>query len=194
MPEVYVPLEQSANRGDQNWVIARVGHNPLEFSSTIREAVRRLDPTQPVADLVSLDQMVDRSTAARRFNMVVITLFAGLAFLLALIGIYGVTAYSVSQRTPELGIRVALGASPGDVSRLLLSEGVKLAGIGALSGGVLALVASRALASMVYGVAVTDAITFLGSGALLIGAALLATWLPARRAARVNPLIALRAE
>jgi len=194
MPEVYVPLEQSANRGDQNWVIARVGHNPLEFSAAIREVVRRLDPTQPIADLVTLDQMVDRSTAARRFNMVVITLFAGLAFLLALIGIYGVTAYSVSQRTQELGIRVALGASPGDVSRLLLNEGLKLAGIGALAGGVLAVVASRALASMVYGVAVTDAITFLGSGALLIGAALLATWLPARRAARVNPLIALRAE
>jgi putative ABC transport system permease protein len=194
-PEMYLPEAQfTGPLGEERWVILRAAGNPLQLTTAIRDAVRRLDPSQPIADMVSLDQMVDRSTAARRFNMWLISLFAGLAFGLALIGIYGVTAYTVSQRTRELGIRLALGAARGDVIRLLLGEGLWLAGAGTTIGLGLAIVTTRLLASMLYAVPVTDPFTFAGSGALLIAAALLATWIPARRAAGVDPLIALRAE
>ena len=194
MPEIYLPLDQMGDIGDQGWIVARVDGNPLRLAGAVRESVRRLDPSQPVADVLSLDQMVSRSTAARRFNMLLITLFAAMALGLALIGIYGVTSYSLSQRTHELGIRLALGATGRDVIRLVLGEGLVLALIGAVLGIGLALAGSRFLASMLFGVSARDALTFTGAALLLVVAALLAAWVPARRAARVDPLISLRSE
>jgi putative ABC transport system permease protein len=160
----------------------------------LRDVVRRADATTPIADLVSLEQLIGRTTAARRFNMTVVTLFAGLAFLLAVIGVYGVTSYAVSQRTREVGLRMALGAQRRDVTRMVLGEGIALALIGVAVGMIGAFAASRAIASMLFDVTATDLPTFVGTAALLIAAAGLATYIPARRAARVDPMIALRSE
>ncbi len=193
-PEMYLPVEQFPEEGEQTWVILRVERNPLQLAGAVREAVRRADPTQPVAELVSLEQLVGRSTAARRFNMMLIGLFAGLAFVLAVIGVYGVTTYAVSQRTRELGIRMALGAQRGDVVRLVLREGLRLAAVGVFVGLAIAFAASRALTSMLFEVTTTDLATYAGTALLLAAATVLATYLPARRAAGVDPVIALRSE
>jgi putative ABC transport system permease protein len=193
-PEVYLPQPQTRDTRDQMWVIIRADRDPMALAAVVRDAVRRVDAVQPVADLVSLEQMVGRSTAARRFNMTLVTLFAALAFALAVIGVYGVTSYAVSQRTRELGIRIALGAGRSDVMGMVLREGAVLAGAGVVAGAVLAIVAARALASMLYDVTTTDLPTYLAMAIVLALAALFATWIPARRAAKVDPIVALKSE
>jgi len=193
-PELYLPLAQARQWGEQMWLALRAERNPLRLAGLVREAVKRADPQQPVAELVSLDQMVGRSTAARRFTMMLISLFAGLAVALAVIGVYGVTSYAVSQRTRELGIRMALGAAQRDVVQLVLREGMVLALVGLLIGVVVAFAASRVLGSMLFEVSTSDALTYAATAFLLAAAAALATWLPARRAARVDPVIALKSE
>jgi predicted permease len=193
-PEIYLLQSQTLDSRDQMWVILRADRTPMALAAVVRDAVRRIDTAEPVADLVSLEQMVGRSTAARRFNMTLVTLFAGLAFALALIGVYGVTAYAVSQRTRELGIRMALGARRRDVMGMVLKEGAVLAGAGIVVGAVLAIVAVRALGSMLYDVTPTDLPTYLGMALLLALAVLFATWIPARRAAKVDPIVALKSE
>jgi putative ABC transport system permease protein len=193
-PEIYIPQAQTTDGAGQSWVIVRAARNPLALAGMLRDVVRRADATTPIADLVSLEQLIGRTTAARRFNMTVVTLFAGLAFLLAVIGVYGVTSYAVSQRTREVGLRMALGAQRRDVTRMVLGEGIALALIGVAVGMIGAFAASRAIASMLFDVTATDLPTFVGTAALLIAAAGLATYIPARRAARVDPMIALRSE
>jgi len=193
-PELYLPLAQAPDWGEQMWIAIRADRNPLLLAGTVREAVRRADPQQPVAELFSLDQAIGQSTAARRFNMMLISLFAGLAVALSVIGVYGLTSYAVSQRTRELGIRIALGAKQGDVVRLVIREGLRLALIGAAIGLPIAFAASKAIGSMLFEVTTSDALTYAGTAALLISAAVLATWIPARRAARVDPVVALKSE
>jgi ABC-type antimicrobial peptide transport system permease subunit len=138
--------------------------------------------------------MIDRQTAARRFNTTLLTIFALLAVALALFGIYGVTAYAVTQRTRELGIRMALGARGADVVGLLLRESLRRVALGVGLGLVASLAVTRALTSMLFEVTPSDAGTFAATALLLIAVALMATWLPARRATRVDPMVALRAE
>jgi predicted permease len=177
------------------WVVMRSSRGaPLALVGALKDAVKLADPEQPIGDLVSLEQLIGRQTAARRFNTTLLGVFALLAVGLALVGIYGVTSYAVAQRQRELGIRLALGAGPKDVMRLLVGESLMRVAIGVVLGLAIALVASRALVSMLYGVQRWDPLTFAGTALLLGVVALLATWLPARKATRVDPIVTLRAE
>jgi ABC-type antimicrobial peptide transport system permease subunit len=141
-----------------------------------------------------MTDIVGRSIAERRFTMLLLAAFAAVAVVLASIGVYGVLAYLVSQRTQEIGVRLAIGAAPADVSRLFLREGVALAGVGLAAGLAIAVAAARALTAMLFGITATDPLTFLGVAGVLSLTAILASYLPARRAARVDPMEALRAE
>ena len=193
-PEIYTPAAQES-RLDEMWVVFRAANGkPLQMTGIIRNAVRQADPEQPIGEIASLTELADQLTAARRFNTTLLTLFALLAMGLALVGIYGVTAYAVTQRTRELGIRLALGAQPGQVVDLLVRENLRRVTIGVALGLVAALGAARVLKALLYDVAPSDALTFGGTAVLLAGVALAATWWPARRATRVDPMTALRAE
>ena len=193
-PEIYVSTEQETALPEM-WVVARTRTgSPLRLAGAIRDAVRLADAEQPIGDIVSLGQLIDRQTAARRFNTTLLGVFALLAVGLALVGIYGVTGYAVAQRHRELGIRMALGARPADVVRMLLGESLARVALGVALGLAAAFVATKALTTMLYGVAPSDAATFVVTALLLAAVALLATWLPARRATRVDPVLALRTE
>jgi len=176
------------------WVVLKAKHSPLALVGAVRDAVRQVDPQQPIGDLMSLDQALSRSTAARRLSMTLLTLFAALAVLLALIGIYGITAYTVTQRTRELGLRMAIGARPAEVVAMLLRENLLLVIGGLVLGMAGAALATRALRTMLFGVSTLDAVTFIGAALVLGGIAMLATYVPARRAARIDPMEALRYE
>ncbi len=164
------------------------------LATAIREGVHDVDPTMPIYNLRTMEHAVSASVSQPRFYTILLTAFAGLALLLAALGIYGVIAYSVSQRTRELGIRIALGATQQRVTRLVLNQGMALAITGALLGLIAAVWLVRLLATMLYGVAPTDGATFAFVSIALVGVAWLASYLPARRAARVDPVIAMRAE
>jgi predicted permease len=193
-PALYTAALQEGGQ-PQMWVVtrSRTG-SPLKLVGAIRDAVRTADPQQPIGDIVSLEQLIGRQTAARRFNTTLLGVFAALAVVLALVGIYGVTSYAVAQRYRELGIRMALGAKPQDVVRLLVNESLVRVAAGVGIGLAIALVATRALSTMLFGVAPQDAATFAATALLLGAVALVATWLPARRATRVDPMVTLRTE
>jgi putative ABC transport system permease protein len=167
---------------------------PQTIASHARAVVRQLDSALPVYDIKAMEQRISESVAARRLAITVLAGFAGLSLLLAVLGIYGVVSYTTSQRTKELGIRLALGADPRAVVRMVLVGGIALAGIGVLLGAVAFLGLGRALRALLYGVAPQDPATIVLCGAAMIGAALIACYLPARRAARVDPVTALREE
>lgn len=193
-PEIYTPAAQQPSL-DQMWVVFRATNGkPLQLAGAIREAVHRADPEQPIGEIASLNEIADRLTAARRFNTSLLTLFALLAVALSMVGIYGVTSYAVTQRTRELGIRLALGAQPQQVVSLLVRENVGRVATGLVLGLVGAFAVTRVLKSFLFEVAPSDALTFGSTAVLLAAVALAATWWPARRATRVDPMIALRAE
>ncbi len=193
-PEIYRPAAQQSNMGEM-WVALRAGNGrPLQLVGAIRDAVHQADPEQSIGDIVSLEQLIGRQTAVRRFNTTLLTIFALLAVGLALVGIYGVTAYAVTQRTRELGIRMALGARGVDVVGLLMRESLRRVAVGVALGLLAALGVTRALSAMLFEVAPRDAVTFAATALLLIAVALLATWVPARRATKVDPMVALRYE
>src|SRR5207302_2615965 len=197
MPELYFPQLQSAARlrgVPEMWVVLKAKRSALALAGAVRDAVRQLDPQQSIGDIVSLDKALSRSTAARRFSMTLLTLFAALALVLALIGIYSITAYAVTQRTRELGLHMAIGARPAEVVGLLHNENLRLVLGGIALGSAGAALATRALRTMLFGVSTLDAITFIGTALVLAGVALLATYVPARRAARIDPMVALRYE
>lgn len=164
------------------------------IAAGIRERVRTADPAVPIYDLTTMSELVTQSVAQPRFYMLLLTAFAGLALVLAAIGIYGVISYSVSQRTRELGIRIALGATEDRVVRLVLSQGVALSLLGVAAGLVGAYWLMHLLAALLFGVEPTDQITFAGVAVVLAGVAALASYVPARRAAKVDPVIAMRAD
>jgi putative ABC transport system permease protein len=175
-------------------LFVRTAGNPTDLAAPIREIVAGLDPNQPVANIRTMTDVVAGTVAPRRFNMLLFALFAALALLLATLGIYGVMAYSVAQRTHEIGVRMALGAQPGDVLRLVIGKGMTLTLIGVALGIAIALALTRLMATLLFGVSPTDLITFAAVSAFLIVIALLACYLPARRATKVDPLVALRSE
>src|SRR5690606_11076963 len=158
-----------------------------------RAAAQALDPTVPL-NFQTFEEMVSDSLAERRFSMLLLGIFALVALFVAAAGLYGVISYLVAQRTREVGIRIAGGATPAVVIRLVVGQGAALAAVGAAFGIVAALGLTRFLSGMVYGVGTTDPLTFSGVAGVLLGVAALASWVPARRAVRVDPMVALREE
>jgi predicted permease len=175
-------------------MVIRSTGDPRMVAAPAREIVSGLDRDLAVANVRTLDQVVADSVGDRRLTLLLLGMFGGAALLLALVGIYGVTAHGVSQRTREMGIRLALGAAPGAVRWLVLGEGLRVAGLGLGGGLVLALGAGRVLRSQLYGVGSADPATYVALSAVLLLVAAAATWIPARRATRVDPAITLRAE
>src|SRR5579864_478188 len=188
----YFPIYQ--NDGSGGFLMAKSSGSTASAESAIREAVRAVDPNQPVSDMSSMDARIEESLGPQRFATSLLAVFAGLAILLAAVGLYGLISYNVTQRTNEFGIRMALGGEPGNVLRLVLKQGAKLAIIGAGVGIVAGIVLMRAMQSVLYGVSVADPVSFGGAAVLLLVIALVACYLPARRATRVDPMVALRYE
>jgi ABC-type antimicrobial peptide transport system permease subunit len=175
-------------------VLVKSRDDPRNLIPVIRSAVRELDPALPLHHVRTMDSLVSGSVAQQRFQMLLIAAFSVLMFTLAVVGTYGVTAYSVSERTSELGIRAALGATKQDIRRQLLREGGQLVLIGIGVGALGAAVVSRGLTRFVFQVSTLDPVTFAIVPFVLALAALLATFIPAHRASRVNPMQALRSE
>lgn len=191
-PQVYVHQQQDPSQ--QMFVVLRTSSEPLSLAPAARQAVFELDPNQPVARIRTMTDVVAASVSDRRFNMFLLGLFAALAVTLSLIGLYAVVSYSVAERIREMGVRLALGAQPSNLVALVLGEGLRLAAAGVVLGLVAALVVTRFLEALLFGVNARDPYTFIGVPLLLLSAALLGCLIPARRAMRVDPMIALRAE
>ncbi|MBX6365223.1 MAG: ABC transporter permease, partial [Gemmatimonadetes bacterium] len=191
-PALYLPLAQAP--GGSGVLLVRTAGDPARLAEPVRGAIHAVDPGLAVYGVEPLEATFLASIAQRRFTMLVLGAFAAVALLLALVGVHGVLSYTVSQRQAEMGIRMALGASRRDVVALVLRGGLGLALLGTALGLVGALAGSRVLASLLYGVGPLDPVTFLGVPAAVLAAAALASWLPARRATRVDPIVALRAE
>lgn len=192
-PGIYVPAPQM-----QGWtadfLIIRTAAEPSALTPSVRRVIAEVDSEQPVSRVMTMDDLVDLNVADRRQQMTLLGAFAGLALLLASIGLYGVLSYSVTQRSREIGLRMALGASASSVTRIVVGHGVALTGVGLLLGLAASWAATRALKNMLYGVSSTDPLTFAAVAILLTLIALAACWIPARRASRLDPIVVLREE
>jgi len=175
------------------WVVRTVA-DPLAATSYARAAIAAVDPRLGISDVATMEQVLADSTSDRRLNMLLFLLLGGLALVLATVGVYGVVAYSVTQRTHEIGVRMAIGARSGDVARMVLGDGARMAVAGVVIGSVIALAAARLIRGLLFDVSATDPLTFVVVGGGLLVVALLASYVPARRATRVHPMIALRGE
>lgn len=191
-PEAYNTTAQFTPRSLE--VLVRTAGPPLAIVPQVRSLLRELDPDMPITQLRTVDQALAEAMATRRFVMQLLAGFAALALLLAAVGIYGVLSYLIGQRTRELGIRMALGASRPAVRALVLKQALVHVLPGVVLGAAGAFGLTRLLRSQVFGVSPTDPVTFVGMTLMLVVVALLASWLPARRATRVDPMIALSAE
>jgi putative ABC transport system permease protein len=191
-PAIYVPYARDP------WpfmaFVIRTRTEPAAAASAVQSAVHSVDRDQPLYGVRTMEEVVSASRSPRRVRMLLLSLFAALALALACVGIYGVMAYLVAQRTHEIGIRMALGADRKEVLALIVGQGLKLSVAGVAAGLLLAVGLSRFLSTVLYGVGTTDAATFAGVGALLIALAAAASCLPAWRASRVDPVTALRAQ
>jgi putative ABC transport system permease protein len=192
VPHIYVALGQFAPINAVLFLRSRSDAEHL--GEAVRHVVESVDPNVPVHSISSMDQIISRSVADRRFALELLGVFAAVALLLAAIGIYGVMSYAFSQRTHELGIRMALGAQRLDILRMALVEGMRIVVIGLVAGLAGAAVMMRFFQAMLFNVAPSDPITFLAASVALAGVAFFACYIPAQRATRVNPLVALREE
>jgi len=188
----YFPLYQE--NSPAVFLIARTNGDPTALAGTIRSAVHDVDPSQPVADLRTMDQRITLSMGPRRSAVTLLSVFAAMALILAAVGLFGLIRYNVMQRTQEIGVRMAIGASRKDILRMVLGESLRLALLGVIGGLIAAFALTRVLSSLLYGVSATDPLTFAGTALALTLVALLASWVPAWRATRVDPLVALRYE
>jgi putative ABC transport system permease protein len=190
--EVYVPFLQSPAFSLS--FVVKGSADVTTLTQNMRQAVSEADPTLPIFAVRTMDEYLERTLTSKRLMMLVLALFAFVALTLAAVGIYGVMSYAVAQRTSEIGIRMALGAHPRDVLRLVVGQGLVLTCAGLVLGVAAALALTRLMTTLLFGVSATDVVTFSGVAALLAAVALTASWIPARRASRVDPLIALRYE
>src|SRR5438874_4403619 len=177
-----------------NALVVRTGFEPMTLAASVRDAIWSVDKDQTVADIDTMEHIVAGAVARQRFSMLLLGLFAALALLLASVGIYGVMTYSVAQRTHEIGVRIALGARPGDVLQMTIKQGLKLVGAGMILGLAAAFLLTRLLQSLLFGISATDPVTFFGISLVLLAVAILASYRPALRATKVDPIIALRAQ
>src|SRR5882762_2527457 len=177
-----------------NALVVRTGVEPISLATALRNAVWAVDKDQPVSNIDTMEHIVAGAVARQRFSTMLLGIFATLALLLAAVGIYGVMSYSVAQRTREIGIRMALGARRGDVLKMTVKQGLKLVVIGVAVGLVAAFILTRVMASLLFGVSATDPVTFVSISVVLMGVAMLASYIPALRATKVDPMIALRAQ
>jgi putative ABC transport system permease protein len=192
-PEMYVSATQIPIRFI--WIVARTSlSDPATLTAAVRDQLALLDRDVPLTQVRVFDEYMSRTLAKPRFNALLLSIFAGTALFLTAIGIYGVLAYSVSQRTNEIGIRIALGAAQSNIFRLVVGEAMLLVAISIAIGLLGAFMATRFLSSLLYGVAAWDPITFGSIATLIAAVAFLACWFPARRASRVDPIVALRTE
>ncbi len=190
--QVYLPYAQNPSRIMH--LVMRSSRDPAALTSAMRQAVAAVDPSQPISEIHTMDDLLAAAISQRRLNMFLLGLFAAIATILAAIGIYGVMSYAVTQRSHEIGIRMALGAEPSDVLKMVVSDGMKLAVIGLLIGIVGASLLTRYLGSELYGIKANDPITYVGVALGLATVAAAACYFPARRATKVDPLSALRHE
>jgi putative ABC transport system permease protein len=192
LPEFYLSYRLIA--GQEMSLVVRTAGDPDALADRVVQAIRSVDPTQPVFGVKSMERLLANAEAERRFSLLLLSLFAAIALLLSSLGIYGVMAYSTSQRRHEIGIRMALGAATPDVLRLVLRQGMRLVLLGLAIGLFGAWALSRVLAGQLYGISARDPFTYAAVAVLLGTVAFAATWLPARRATRVDPMISLRSE
>ena len=189
-PTMYVPYRQDVFSA--MWVMVKTQGDPAQMAGAARLAVREVDPSLPAFSMTPLAEVVSDSVAQRRFSMLLLGLFALVALFLAAVGLYGVVAYTVSLRTQEIGLRMAIGAQPGDVLRMVLGNGMKLAALGVCIGIACALATASLAGSMLFGVTPFDPLSYGATAAVLLLVAGLACYVPARRAMAVDPLVALR--
>jgi putative ABC transport system permease protein len=192
--ELFFPYYQSPGGRALSWIVVRTRNDPMTLAGVIRAEIRKLDPALPVSNVGTMDDVMSTARSRPRFLTLLLTMFSSLSLILAALGIYGVISYAVVQRTSEIGIRMALGAQGGDVLRLIGTSGMKLAAAGTIGGAVGAFALTRFMSTMLFGVSAVDPLTFTAMAAALIGVTLVACWVPARRASKVDPLIALRYE
>jgi putative ABC transport system permease protein len=191
-PAMYVPFGQDAF--GQMWMLVRTRGEPQAFVNTARQTVREIDSSLPAFSMTPLTSVISDYVAQRRFSMLLLAVFALVALFLAAVGLYGVVAYSVSLRTQEIGLRMAIGAEPGDVMRMVIGGGMRLALFGVVIGIAAALAAARLVATMLFGVTPFDPASYAVTAAVLLAVSVLACYVPARRAMGVDPLVALRQE
>jgi predicted permease len=175
-------------------IVIRCGTDPAAIITTVKDAIGELEPNLPMYSVHAMEEFIDSSLARRRFSMLLLSIFAGIALVLAAVGIYGVMAYLVNQGAREIGIRLAMGATQRDVVRLVIREGIVLAGLGVVIGLAASLALTRIIQSLLFDTTATDALTLLTIPVLLLGVAILACYFPARRAARIDPMASLRCE
>jgi putative ABC transport system permease protein len=187
-----VPFRQSVF--SSMWILLRTPGDPMALANDVRQALREIDSTLPAAAMAPLATVIDDSIAQRRFSMLLLAVFAAVALFLAAVGLYGVVAYAVSQRTQEIGLRMAIGAQRSDVLRMVLGDGMKLAAVGVVFGLGTALALARYTESMLFGVTPLDAVSYAATAAVMLAVSALACYVPARRASAVDPLQALRTQ
>jgi ABC-type lipoprotein release transport system permease subunit len=191
--EMYLPIRQCGDFSSVDLVV-RTSLPPAELASSVRAALKPIEPNLPATDFRTLQQLVDKAVSPRRFVVLLLGGFALFALVLASLGIYGVISYSVNQRTQEIGIRMALGASARDLQAGIILQTLSLAAMGMLLGTAVSWALARALSGLLFGVTPADPATFAGMLIVLTAVAALAGYLPARRASRIDPMVALRAD
>jgi ABC-type antimicrobial peptide transport system permease subunit len=193
-PAAYIPMSQEKRPEGYSFLVVRTEMEPTSTTKALESAVWSVDAQQPVTRIRTMDQLMEADVADRTRPMILLGVFAGLALVLACIGVYSVLAYAVAQRIREIGVRMALGARPVDVTRMILGRGMKLSGIGLLVGGGLAAGLAVLLRTLLFGVTPVAPGIYAGTAAALVLVAILACVIPARRAAGVDPAVALRNE